>query len=444
MSQVYNAWGFRANPFAQTPLPASEEGQELLVGRDAEVDQIMLRLGSPPKWVTVEGRNGIGKTSVINVAAFKARMAFLDAPATRPLLVPCDQPFQLDPEADPDVFITRVLHKVILVLKTFEGDLSRAGRKSAKLAPLYNWISKAMYSSGNVGGGAFGFGVSAGKATAATNSSGFVMTGFEQQAKEVLSELFPGGQGGVVCIIDNLELMKTSKAARDLIESLRDRLLSAEGLRWVLSGAAGIVRGIGSTPRLSGYLHDPVDIGEIAAGLAAEILQRRQTAFAVNVGATLPISPQDFQTLFDILAGNIRDALSEADNFCTAIFAKGDWKAGSSPDAAAFKEWLRAQAGRRQEAAERVVTERPWKLFDDVILSGGQCAPGDFANFEFETPQAMRSNVLKLEEANLIQSLRDEDDNRRKTILITSNGWMVHFARSRGIDRLFNIAKPAN
>jgi DNA-binding MarR family transcriptional regulator len=45
--------------------------------------------------------------------------------------------------------------------------------------------------------------------------------------------------------------------------------------------------------------------------------------------------------------------------------------------------------------------------------------------------------VLKLEEANLIQSLRDEDDNRRKTILVTPYGWMVHYARSRGLDGLF-------
>lgn len=441
MSQVYNAWGFRVNPFAPTPLPATDEGVALLVGREKDVEQIQVRISSPPKLVTVEGRNGIGKTSVINIAAFKAHRAFLASPASVPLVIPSEQAFQINPEIDVDAFVSKIFHAVIVCLKSHEAVLTRHGMNCSKLDVLHKWVTQPLMASKSGGASFAGFGASAGGSQSANTSSGFSATGFEQQTRQLLQDFFPEEKGGgVVCVIDNLELMKTSKAARDLVEALRDKLFNVIGLRWVLSGATGIVRGIGATARLSGYLHDPVEIGEIDPSLASDILTRRVRTFAVSETATLPLGKEDFQRLFEILSGNIRDALSEADNFCTDVYTAKSWKPGQAPDAQLFRQWLKAQCSKRRSSCERVVTERPWQLFDGIIQAGGTCAPGEYDMFGFDTPQAMRANVLKLEEANLIQSLRDEDDNRRKTILVTSNGWMVHFARSRGIDSLFEPA----
>ncbi|MFO0823647.1 MAG: hypothetical protein U0792_11115 [Gemmataceae bacterium] len=438
MSDIYDKWGFSTNPFAQTPLPATKDGAALLVGRDHELNRIRTLMGAQPKLVTVEGRNGIGKTSIINVAAFDCLQKFLLTNGEAPALLPCGDAFQLTPDIDVDAFVLRVLHRVTIALKKLEEQLKQVGMVSPLLEPLAKWLQDPIISGGSLGASAFGFGVAAGRTHAANTGDGFKSTGFEVRALEMLTDLFPQGtHGGVVCVIDNLELMKTSKDARDLVESLRDRILSVPGLRWVLSGALGIVRGIGSTPRMSGYLHDPVEVGDIPPELSGDILQRRQDFYTFTDKAALPIRPREFQLLYKVLAGNIRDTLSEADNYCTKIALDATWSPGDGKEAEMFQEWLKNQCTRRLEAADRVITARPWKLFDDIIGLGGQTAPGDYNGFGFESQQAMRANVLKLEEANLIQSLRDEDDNRRKTILVTPNGWMVYYARSKGLDGLF-------
>lgn len=437
MSGIYNKWGFRENPFSQTPLPATEEGAELLVGRDDELQRIQTLIAAPPKLVTVEGKNGIGKTSIINVAAFKCLQGFHLSGGRSPALLPCGDAFQLAPDVDVDTFVLRVMHRVVLALKGFEDVLRKGGMQSPVLGPLAKWLGDPIISGGSFGASAAGFGASAGRTRSANSGDGFRSTGFEVRAREMLAEIFPGSSGGVVCVIDNLELMKTSKDARDLVESLRDRLLAVAGLRWVLSGATGIVRGIGSTPRMSGYLHDPVEVGDISPDLSGNILRRRRELYAVNDRAALPLRACDFQVLYKVLAGNVRDSLSEADNYCTNVAMDKSWVPGDSDEGAMFRTWLKRQCTKQLGAADRLVTDRPWELFDAIVKTGGQCAPGDFSGFGFESQQAMRSNVLKLEEANLIQSLRDEDDNRRKTILVTPNGWMVHYARSKGLDSLF-------
>jgi DNA-binding MarR family transcriptional regulator len=438
MSHVYQQWGFATNPFLQTPLPPNLEGASLLVGRQAELKQIRLRLASPPKLVTVEGRNGIGKTSVINVAAYHSLAERLQSGAGL-LLLACAEPFQLDPSTDVDTFAARVFHRVAVTLCAEREVLSTVGLAASGLDDVCKWVGLPVLKGRGGGLSAVGFGANLSGATSVNASAGFKDAGFEASVKAVLAELFPKGENGaVICVIDNLELMKTSKAARELIEALRDRVLTVPGLRWVLSGAAGIVRGIGSTPRLSGYLHDPIDVGDFPQELAGEILTRRVQTFRQSDEAALPLHPEDFNTLFKVLHGNIRDTLSEADNFCTHICEKEQWLPAQAPDRDAFREWLKNQCTSRLAAANASVTPRPWQLFDDIIAKGGgQCAPGDFEAFGFESQQAMRSHVLKLEETNLIQSLRDEDDNRRKTIIVTSNGWMVHFARSKELDGLF-------
>ena len=68
---IYEDWGFRSSPFQTSALPASDLGRRLLVGREKEVRTLTNRIKSFPKMATVEGLNGVGKTSVVNVASYK-------------------------------------------------------------------------------------------------------------------------------------------------------------------------------------------------------------------------------------------------------------------------------------------------------------------------------------------------------------------------------------
>lgn len=438
MADYYRSWGFRSNPFVQTPLPATEEGSRLLIGRDVELSRISTRLSSPPKITTVEGRNGIGKTSLINVAAYRCLEEHFADPSTS-LLIPCNTTFQLDASTNADTFVRRAFIQVALTLIKWAEELNRSGRAFDNHQALQRWLTSPMHKSVSGSLQAFGFGVGFGGGQGAANTSrGFDEAGLEDLVRAWLTEIFPNAEGGgVVCTIDNLELLRTSQDARDLVEALRDRILTVQGLRWILCGSTGIVRGLASTPRMNGLLHEPIEVEDIDESLAAAILESRAQSFAVNEQSKLPIHPEDFHTLHRVVHGNIRDTLSAADDFCIWVYEQRGWEVQSAFAREEFVDWLRVSCLSRKEAAEKIIARRPWDLFDRLVNVGGACSPGEYEEFGFDTPQAMRANVLKLEEAGLIQSIRDIDDNRRRTIVVTSSGWMVHFARTNGLDTLY-------
>ena len=75
---LYESWGFTQSPFETTSLPPSELGDRLLVGRDNEVNSLIRRITSGNKIATLEGLNGVGKTSVVNVATYRLFEEHLD------------------------------------------------------------------------------------------------------------------------------------------------------------------------------------------------------------------------------------------------------------------------------------------------------------------------------------------------------------------------------
>ena len=79
--------GFYPLAFQQTSLPPDETGEKLLVGRDAELTQLVSRLQDSTKIPIVEGLNGIGKTSLVNVAAHRLYQTHLAGRGA--LFIPC-------------------------------------------------------------------------------------------------------------------------------------------------------------------------------------------------------------------------------------------------------------------------------------------------------------------------------------------------------------------
>jgi hypothetical protein len=111
----YMDWGFSDNPFQTTALPASKLGETLLVGRDSELSQLQLRLCNPPKLPTIEGLNGVGKTSLVNVATFKLFQEHLED-KKNPLFIPCRRSFQLSGSLNVAEFKDQVLREVAQTL----------------------------------------------------------------------------------------------------------------------------------------------------------------------------------------------------------------------------------------------------------------------------------------------------------------------------------------
>ena len=422
--ETYAAWGFRANPFNVRSLPADDLGADLLVGRTAELALLTRRINNPPKLPTLEGMNGVGKSSIVNVSGFTCFNAFLQDP-DKPLFIPCRKIFQFTPTSNRDSFTMDVLLEVAQTLLDYssriEGDRLRS---VVEATGLRDWINAPHVRGvqGNIGP------IGAGTSVETNTGDGFALAGFPAAVKNILEQVFPQeSSGGVICVIDNLELLQTSEAARDLLEALRDELFNVQGLRWVLCGALGIVRGVTSSPRLDGMMFEPIDVRKIPDDSVPQIYLSRIEAFKEVDTPYLPIIPSSFSRLYQILLGNIRALLGHTDEYCQHVSERELHPDSERDKVDLFEAWLAEKSRSAYEAAQAMVGARAWEVFTDAVILDGLFAPSDFEHFRFNTSQAFRPHVKDLEDAGLVVSTKDEGDRRRKTIQVTPKGWLVNF-----------------
>lgn len=421
--ETYAAWGFRANPFNVKSLPPDDIGAELLVGRTSELALLTRRINNPPKLPTLEGMNGVGKSSIVNVSGFTCFNAFLQDPG-KPLFIPCRKIFQFTTASNRDSFIMEVLLEVAQTLLDYstkiEGDRLRS---VIEATGIRDWINAPQMRGvqGNIGP------IGAGTSIETNTGDGFTLSGFPAAVKNMLARVFPEeSSGGVICVIDNLELLQTSEAARDLLEALRDELFNVQGLRWVLCGALGIVRGVTSSPRLDGMMFEPIDVKKIPEESVMQIYSSRVETFKEVDTPYLPIVSGSFLRLYRILLGNIRALLGHTDEYCQHVGEQDLHPESDADKQELFESWLYEKCRSAHDAAQATVGDRAWEVFTDAVVLDGLFAPSDFEHFRFNTSQAFRPHVKDLEDAGLVVSTKDEGDRRRKTIQITPKGWLVN------------------
>lgn len=425
---IYQDWGFTEPPFQATALPANKVGERLLVGRSKEVKRVRRRILNAPKIVTVEGANGIGKTSLVNVVAYQCFRDHIYS-FEGPLYIPCRTTFQLRPEADTEEFIDLVLMEVAQVLISQREQLIERGTEPGRSKALDRWLNSPQLTSYQ--GGVW---VVQGGASSENNTSqGFQRSGFRKAVAEWLQEVFPTpADGGVICVIDNLEILETSATARKLIESLRDELLIMKGLRWVLCGALGIVSGLASSPRLTGLLHRPVEVEGVSESKPHEILDARVAAYRQQGKEPyLPIVPSDFELLYGLYSNNIRHLLGSSDDYCEWIVDHEEQPETDEEKVRLFGDWLYEEAEYAAAAVKTQVKPRAWEVFHRGVEEGGAFSPSEFADYGFNSPMAMRPHVRDLETAGLVTSSRDDGDRRRRTIQVTAKGFLVNYARKK-------------
>lgn len=408
---IYSEWGFRSNPFNTTPLPVSSEGDTLLVGRDAILSAIVRRIYNVPRVPTIEGQNGVGKTSVANVAVFRCFQHFVERRSDVAFLPASGGVLQLDPTTALDAFVEKVWLKVLQSVVEHAPLLRERGFVMPHdLEDVDTWLNTAIYRSGGISVG--GFGGSAGK-------GGTVSKGFqpEEVGRRWVSQLFGRGKGGVLLVIDNLELLETSQAASKTLESMRDRLLTVPGLRWVLCGARGVVLGTASSPRLNGILHHPIQVQGIDGAHAPAILSSRQAVYRRREDLELPLTPDGFGRLYHVLHENLRDSLAMADEFCNYV---GD---GGKQD---FDNWLEQKAVEQWKAVGVGVGAATVEALEYAAdHKDGVFYPSDAAEFGFNSVPAFSYHLRNLEQLGVVQSVRVEGDNRRRQIVVTAKGWLA-------------------
>lgn len=439
---IYTAWGFRENPFQTTPLAADKAGKALLVGREEELKKLGIRMHKYPTITCVEGAHGVGKTSVVNVAAYLEFERYLTQRKGQ-LLIPCRKTFQLTSDANADQFTFDVLLEVAQTLLARRGEVRNMGLSLDGAAALNAWINSPQTGSWEAGIASM---VSFGAGKAINEGDGFTKGGLENLVREWLQNIFPSAAvGGVVCVIDNMELLQTSGHAKVMVEKLRDRLFTIPGLRWVFCGANGIISGLVSSPRMDGFLGEPVEIPHVGKNLASEIFLRRTKFYEKSTASFtppslqsvgrpyLPISSQDFEELYVILNYNLRSLLGAAERFCTYVAENGAQPKDDIEKKIWYEKWVIKESRSALAAVSSLIKGRAWEIFDIAVKDmGGFFSPSDFEGFGCGSLQALRPHVGNLESCGLLTSVKDDTDRRRKTTSVTSKGYLVAHARLIG------------
>ncbi|PHV65097.1 ATP-binding protein [Williamsia muralis] len=290
---VWERLGFRENLYATPPLPGNEEGSRLLVGRDAEVEELQDHWASYDTHASIEGASGVGKTSLVAVAAYRDMVQ--RERLRKPLIIPMNDIFQLT--SDAGSFDQKVYLSLARALLDNEQRLGKAGYPISNLNPLRQWLDSPVNTTRGGTGSAFGFGGGGTYGTASSTSPGFTDGGLIELINSNLRSIFPTrSAGGFVGVLDNMELLSTSKEARRRLEEMRDGVLSIPGVRWVLCGANGIVRTAVGSPRLTGRVADPLRLAPLHRDDVPEVIQRRIGEYSVGLRLIRLLSLTDSYT----------------------------------------------------------------------------------------------------------------------------------------------------
>lgn len=422
---IYKKWGFRENFLSHHPLGADEKGRNLIAGRDNDITKLKNRIKQGGSGICIDGPVGSGKTSLANVASYSCMLDYIKHPKDNPIIITCDKQLQLDRKTDEQIKREVFLNLAQTLIKNKELIKS----KFPEISKINQWINTPLFFS--IESQFLGFG--AGKGDTPNESVGFIESGFPERVMQILESIFPDNDsGGIVYIIDNLELLESSKDALTKIESLRDSLFNLKGVRWILCGAYGILPGIIQSPRLEGCLGSTLKVNKISHSSSREIFTKRIDFFKDHTKEKLytPIDSEDFYSLYMTLGRNLRSTLKTSSEYITYLSEEGIEPQDLESKKNKFDSWLVEHAISQSADIQRHLTKKPIEVLDQAIkLFDGEFTQQNFTELGFKTAAALRPHLLVLESHGLINSSRDEEDKRRLTMSVTGRGWLLNWAR---------------
>jgi hypothetical protein len=384
--------------------------------------------------------------------------AFLKA-ETNQLLVPVAEPFQLKKDEDISQFCADVFRRVAQTLLVYREQLQALGQLPSSAASVHAWLNSPIveHLTGNVGlsasagvPGVASATLTGGGATARQINTGaaFNDQGFEQLVRTWLEEIFTEkGIGGVICVIDNLELLETGAQARRTLEVLRDRLFNINGLRWVFCGANGVIHSLAASARLGAFLNSPIiDVAHVQTSALEPLFRARFAEFALvdeaDAWDRLPIRLTDLKALYPIVNFNLRDLLALGDAYCEDIHNRGVRIRNVDEKGARFAKWLETATIKTYESLSSRLPSDAWVILDLVMSDDfrGTFGAGDYdslnQNSKGGISQATFKKRLKdLVKYELISKAIDDgasthsDDFKREVYSVTAKGALVHYAR---------------
>ncbi|MFE5676704.1 hypothetical protein ACFQ7B_14910 [Streptomyces erythrochromogenes] len=416
--EIWTDLGFTQSPYSTDSLPPTAIGERLLVGRESHTRRLINRLSSSSSHVTIEGDAGVGKTSLMTVASY--RMKRNSDKSRLPIMLPVDERFQIAANGGTSLLEAKVYRAIAAAFIQYHDDLKSWGYRTPKVKEIDKWMNSPLMTSISGGINVAGLGFSGGRGE--SSNSAFAESGLANTVHAWIKECFdPPGCGYFVCVLDNLELLVSSDAARQVLEEIRDTILAEPGLRWIICGARGVVRTAVASPRLQGRLCRPIKVEPLSKDDAIRALEARIEEF--SLGGSPPVGPVGFQYLYEVLRCNLRDTLQACEDFSFWLHDEGIIGGGERDHLELLQSWL-AQVSDEYSTREGV-SAASWRLLDDMAENGGACQFDDFDLFGFGDRGEMRRRAKELEENNLTQISPDDAGT-----FMVSSGWLARFSRA--------------
>lgn len=124
---IWTELGFTDNPYSPKPISGNEVGESILVGRDSELTRLVQYISSSDTHPTLEGANGVGKTSLVAVAGYKLHQSWMRGESGQ-AIIPLRAPFQLTADINAGEFKKQVLYQVAQAFINHHEPLKRLKR----------------------------------------------------------------------------------------------------------------------------------------------------------------------------------------------------------------------------------------------------------------------------------------------------------------------------
>lgn len=426
----WHIYGFRSTPYSTDELGPESQAEKLLVGRDRELDVLYSDLVSGVSLMALEGDYGVGKSSLAAAAAFGA--ASWRVRQGSPFFLATSQPLELVSSETVDDFERRAYFQIAQAILVKAKRLRSDGYRLEGAASLSRWLRSPEGSSWNAGIGLSsavlgGLEVSGGASKNANTSSGFSDVGVISMIGGWLDELFPEvAHGGVILRLDNLENLGRDYRLLETFESLRDRLFKRRGLRWIVSGAEGMVRTALSSPKMTGAFADPMDVDPIPHALTQDVIRRRVRIFQTRESCVLPVDPEVFEKLYIRTGRNLRFSLGMANTYALRADAGSLGWMSANERAEAFFRYVDEEGRRVVEQLASKLTDAAERVLTTLVQDkSGFASPNEHADFGYRTMSSLVAQVRALRDLGLVEYAVDEDDARRRRITVSPNGRLV-------------------
>lgn len=403
MKNCFQKWGYVSNPFSTDPLTASRDGLDLLIGRKREGKKLYQKIIADAGIVTIEGENGIGKTSLINGISYSLFEDSIDNNGDV-IYIPCVKTFQISQNSNQQEFIDDIYFAIAQTLIKKADEVKRISRKLPNTKNMKAWMNESEILT--ISAQVAGFG--AGENRSLNSSGGYLKSGFKQEIRNWLKKIFPKKEsGGIICCIDNLELLKTTKSAREILEFLRDELINLNGTKWIFSGSHGIIKSVIGSSRLSGFLLKPTKIERLKDINVPILLNSRIKSYQshVDIKPYNPITEEKFVKLYNLLNGNLREVLQKLISYY--LYVDENFEDRNRPDFISqknkvFEQWLADDSQEEFDAVLSIITNKEIQLFKLIISYKSALTIHRVKKIGINTVRELIDCIKELEIAGLI------------------------------------------